>query len=146
MSSFTTPLIVTPLADGKHWELIEPFEYHVGSKESNEIITVPKGYVTNFASIPQIFWNILPPVGTYGKAAVIHDWLYQNNGKIVLMTKSGNYWLVKQYTRKQCDDIFLEAMVVLKTGRLARWMIYSHVRWWGWIVWNNYMKIAKKTA
>ena len=133
MSSFTTPLIVTPLADGKHWELIEPFEYHVGSKESDEIITVPKGYVTNFASIPQIFWNILPPVGTYGKAAVIHDWLYSNIG-------------LNQYTRKQCDDIFLEAMVVLKTGRLARWMIYSHVRWWGWIVWNNYMKIAKKTA
>lgn len=61
MTSFTKPLIVTPLEDGERWELVEEFEYHVGSVDSNEVICVPQGFITDFASIPRIFWNILPP-------------------------------------------------------------------------------------
>ncbi|MBK5931416.1 hypothetical protein CCR82_13035 [Halochromatium salexigens] len=29
----------------------------------------------HFASIPRLLWPLLPPVGRSGKAAVIHDWL-----------------------------------------------------------------------
>ena len=39
-------------------------------------ITVPKGFVTNFASTPRLLWPILPPAGRYLKAAVVHDFLY----------------------------------------------------------------------
>ncbi len=127
MSSFTTPLVVTPDANGKHWILVESFEYHIGSKESTDIIVIPKGFVTDFASIPQILWNILPPFGTYGKAAVVHDWLYCNLG-------------FNKYSRKQCDQIFLEGMVVLNVGKFTRWLIYNNVRWFGGFAWNNYTK------
>ena len=56
---------------------------HTGTLGANEAdprwITVPAGYRTDFASIPRpmtrMVWSLLPPVGRSGKAAVIHDWL-----------------------------------------------------------------------
>ena len=38
-------------------------------------IVVPKGLVSDGASVPQIFWKILPPFGKYLESAVLHDWL-----------------------------------------------------------------------
>ncbi len=126
MSSFLTPLVVTPLDDGINWQVDKPFEYRIGGEMSSEVITVPVGFITDFASIPQIFWNILPPWGTYGKAAVIHDMLYKSQGLV------GKY----SYTRKQCDLIFLEAMIVLNVSKFKRWLIYYAVRWFGQAAWN----------
>ena len=58
MSQFTTLLKTNKI--GKNlWVLLEPFEYHVGTYPSNEIISVPIGFKTDFASIPKIFWSIL---------------------------------------------------------------------------------------
>ncbi len=133
MSSFLTPLIVTPLDNGNDWRVEEPFEYRIGDETSSEVIIVPIGFVTDFASIPQIFWNILPPWGTYGKAAVIHDMLYKSQGII------GKY----SYTRKQCDQILLEAMTVLNVPKFTRWLIYNAVRWFGGAAWKT---DAKKIA
>jgi len=72
MSSFLDPLILEDIGD-RTFRLVSSFRFHIGGDDSDEIITVPVGFITDFASIPQIFWNILPPFGPYGKAAVIHD-------------------------------------------------------------------------
>ena len=49
--------------------------YVIGS--TNERIVVPKGFVTDFASILQAFWALgLSPHGQYSRAAVVHDYLY----------------------------------------------------------------------
>ena len=37
---------------------------------------MPTGFVTDFASIPPIFYSVLRPDGEYAYAAVIHDYLY----------------------------------------------------------------------
>jgi hypothetical protein len=37
---------------------------------------VPKGFVTDLASIPRPFWSLLPPNGPYAQAAIVHDYLY----------------------------------------------------------------------
>ena len=39
-------------ADGASWNLLEPLEYHVGAADSTEIIVVPEGFRTDFASVP----------------------------------------------------------------------------------------------
>ncbi len=128
MSQFTTPLIVKHL-DGRLWELAEPFEYHIGEYPSEQIVRCPSGFKHDFASIPRLFWAILPPTGLYGKAAVIHDWLYRNQ------------WFTEG-NRKQADQIFLEAMVVLGVPKWKRVVIYNSVRACGW---NAYRKRAKGT-
>jgi hypothetical protein len=117
MSTFTDDLVVSPLADGRKWELRCAFDYHVGSEDSPDVIHVPLGFVTDFASVPQIFWSILPPTGKYGKASVIHDYLYQS----------------KIRSRMQADAIFHEAMLVLKVPKWKAGLMYWAVRCFGWL-------------
>jgi hypothetical protein len=124
MSSFTDQLDLRDLGD-RTFQLLSPFTYHVGIEESDEVIIVPQGFITDFASVPRIFWNIFPPYGKYGKAAVVHDALYQTKG------------MRGKYTRKECDEIFLQCMEVLNVGFLTRRIIYRNVRMFGWYMWNK---------
>lgn len=117
-SKFTGEIIVKLLSEN-FWELAEEMEYHVGSFPSDEIIKIPIGFRTDFASVPRLFWGILPPVGKYAKAAVLHDYIC----------------FERMYSRKKCDDIFLEAMKVLKVKRPIRNIMYWAVRIFGWWAW-----------
>lgn len=129
MSQFTTPLIVEHL-DGRIWKVAEPFEYHIvyPAKLLSDIIRVPENFCMDFASIPRIFWAILPPTGLYGKAAVIHDWLYR----------------MQIYSRKRADILFLEAMQVLDVPKWKRVVMYRSVRLCGWNAWRKRKKELKK--
>ena len=123
MSSFTSPLILE-FVDGWYWILNKEFTYRIGDENSELAIIVPLGFKTDFASIPRLFWRVLPPCGAYGKAAVLHDFLYA--------TQTG--------TREWCDDIFLEAMEVLNVPSWKRRTMYKAVRLFGWLAWNNHAK------
>ena len=46
--------LVRAFGDNKFWILVEDMVYVIGS--TNERIVVPKGFVTDFASIPQPLW------------------------------------------------------------------------------------------
>lgn len=127
MSSFTDPLVVTPNEDGSLWTLKEPFRYWTVSEGKGDLIVIPAGFQTDFASIPRVFWTILPPYGDYGKAAIVHDYLYSNRGKV------GD----KTYTRKECDEIFLFAMKSLSVGWLKRYVIYFAVRGFAGFAWES---------
>lgn len=120
MSSFTGHLTVTKIGP-RLWRVERQFIYFVGEENSNEFITVPRGFTTDFASVPRLFWTILPPDGTYTQAAVLHDFLYHT----------------QQYSRKRSDEIFLEAMAVLKVWWVRRRIIYMAVRLFGWIPWKK---------
>ena len=123
MSAFTTELKVL-YVDGKHWILLSPFTYRVGSVDSDEIIFVPAAFKTDFASIPRLLWPAMGhPTGKHGKAAVVHDFLYQHpNGR----------------SRRRCDQIFLEGLKVLKLSWWKRTVMYSAVRLGGRGPWRRY--------
>jgi hypothetical protein len=128
MSRFTNILVVSPYADGKTWYLRRTFAYDVGEEGSDTTVMVPQGFTTDFASIPRIFWAVLPRWGKYGNAAVIHDYLYYQ----------------QKYKRKQADKIFLEAMAVLEVPAWQKYPIYGAVRIGGWLAWLcNKKKKAK---
>jgi hypothetical protein len=82
------------------------------------IITVPRFFETDGASIPKVFWNILSPFGDYFKAAVIHDFLYSRFND--------------EFTRDEADAIFLEAMYNVGVPWYRRHTIHSAVRLFGW--------------
>lgn len=63
-------LILTP-AGFKTWKLVEDFKATTKYGE----VTVPKGFITDLASVPRILWFLLPPFGRYTQAAVAHDYL-----------------------------------------------------------------------
>jgi len=117
VSSFTTQLEVTPLPNGRDWKLLRPFVYYVGTEPSDDVISVPADFITDFASIPRALWWLYPPTGQWGKAAVIHDYLYRTPSH--------------QCTRKEADLIFVEAMAVLDVPRHRRAIMYRALRAFG---------------
>ena len=68
------PLKIELLEGGKEGRVHESFRTHI----LNKLITVPMGFVTNFASVPRFFWRLFPPQGEYSEAATVHDYLYQS--------------------------------------------------------------------
>lgn len=123
MSEFNTALVVSPLSDGNSWVILQEFTYHIGAESNDNIVAVAKGFVTDFASVPRLFWLVFPKWGKYGNAAVIHDWLYWEQSS--------------KRDRKTADAIFLEAMEVLGVSRWKRRVMYDAVRAFGWVAWNR---------
>ncbi|EPB4370891.1 DUF1353 domain-containing protein [Citrobacter freundii] len=124
MSKFTTPAVLEMLDDYR-WRLVEPFEFWL-TESPDDVIHVPAGYVTDLASVPRLLWSVFPPHGRYAKAAIIHDWLYDNALR----------------TKKEADKIFLDAMKVLKVPAWRRLMMYCAVRLFGR---GNYERVHQKT-
>lgn len=119
MSWFTDVLVVSPLADGRTWVVRGKFRYEVGELGSGDVVDVPQGFRTDFASVPQPLWAVFPRWGKHGNAAVVHDWLY---------------WEQRR-SRKEADAIFHEGMLVLGTPRWKAWAMWAAVRTFGWMAW-----------
>ena len=121
MSSFTKPAIVK-IDSPNSFTLMEDFEYYREGNE-NDVIRIPAGFDTDFASIPRFLWTYLPPLGTkrnpYFKASVLHDHLYD---------------IICDYPisgRKEADKIFLEAMKAIGIQWHVRYILYFAARIFG---------------
>ncbi|HFW4799072.1 TPA: DUF1353 domain-containing protein, partial [Salmonella enterica subsp. diarizonae serovar 60-67:z35:-] len=90
------------------------FEFYL-SDDNSDIIEVPAGFITDLASVPRILWMFLPPDGKYAKAAIIHDYMYDNALR----------------TKKEADLIFLDGMTVLGVPKWKRTIMYCAVRLFG---------------
>ncbi|EJO2706043.1 DUF1353 domain-containing protein [Salmonella enterica] len=124
MSRFTTPAILEMIGH-YNWRVHEPFAFYL-SDDENDVIEVPAGFVTDLASVPRIFWVLLPPDGKYAKAAIIHDYLYDNALR----------------TKKEADKIFLDGMTVLGVPKWKRIIMYWAVRMFGRGNYEKRIKIA----
>lgn len=111
--------------DGRQWRVTQPFRYQT---EAGKTITVPMGFVTDFASIPRGLWNVMPPTSTCGEAAVVHDFAYTQ----------------QCCTRAEADAILYEAMGVIHATRWTRWTVYAGVRLGGWGIWRRHTAELRK--
>lgn len=105
--------------DGRTWRVTQTFSVDV----EIGVIVVPVGFITDFASIPRVLWNILPPEGHYGKAAVLHDYIYVTGGHCPPSEHV--------FTKKEADKLFLAAMSQLDVPWYQRYPMYQAVRWFG---------------
>ena len=126
MSSFTNRLTITQIGP-QLWQTAEAFDYYVGYENSNDKITVPKGFITDLASVPPPASMLIPKSGLYNQAAVLHDFLYNTQTR----------------TRLASDRIFLEAMKVLGVNLFKRLIMYRAVRTFSWIPWNRHSRRIK---
>lgn len=113
---------VIPDPKNENWTLVEDMVYSVGS--TGETIIVPKGFVTDFASIPRTLWTLFAPHGQYSRAAVIHDYLYWSQG----------------CTRDQADRLMVIAMKESQVGSFDEHAIYAAVHAFGEGAWINNQK------
>jgi hypothetical protein len=125
-TSFTKPCQVELVGLWK-FKLLKEFEYHrfqYPAKDEKDIIKVPVGFITDFATIPRIFWPIVSPLDSYAKASVIHDYLYYTG----------------MFSKAEADLIFKECMEVLNVEKWKIFCIYNAVKYFGFIAWNKYRK------
>jgi len=107
--------LVLEYIDGHTWKVVNEFVYKtdVGTLD---MVKVPAGFETDFASVPKVFWNVMPPTGQYGKAAVIHDYLYRTPHIA---------------SKADADSVFKEAMTALGVGWWTRNTMYQGVHLFG---------------
>ena len=117
---------VRAFGDNKFWITIEDMEYIIGRTQDR--IIVPKGFVTDFASIPQGLWSLgLSPQGQYSRAAVVHDYLYWSQG----------------CTRAQADRLLVITMKESRVGTFDEVVVYNGVNLGGQSSWDNNTKERK---
>lgn len=118
MNSLADPIIVSPVeGSSNEWTLIASIRY----KTSFGQWRVPKDFVTDFASIPKFLWSLYPPHGQYTRAAIIHDYLYQD----------------RLVARKIADQVFKEQMKIDGVNWFTRNVFYIAVRTFGGAVYSD---------
>jgi hypothetical protein len=110
---------VRAFGDNQFWITVEDMIYVIGS--TSDRIVVPKGFVTDFASIPQGLWSLgLGPHGQYSRAAVVHDYLYWSQG----------------CTQAQSDRLLVIAMKESRVSAFDEFLVYQGVDKGGSGPWN----------
>lgn len=101
-----------PVPDGKgHWISQGPMVFY--SARLSRTLIVPTGSVNDLASIPWALRRCFPINGPSRPAAALHDYLYSINGNVPR----------NSLTRRECDQVFHEAMQVPKRMILAAYPI-----------------------
>lgn len=97
-------------------------------QELHKAVSVPVGFVTDFASIPRVFWMVLPKDGVYTYPAIIHDYLYWE----------------QSVSRDEADLILRYSMEDFKVNSAALNTIFAGVRAGGASAWasNTALKAA----
>lgn len=111
---FEGDVIAKWVRDGRNMSLVEPFEFV--SSDCRRWV-VPKGAVTDGASIPQFFWTALggPYEDKYREAAVIHDY----------------YCTIRTRKCTSVHSVFQEAMLVSGVNEKRAWLFYQAVSRFG---------------
>lgn len=119
-------LYVGRFADAYYFTLDEISWVPEGDQvERFQKVRVPIGFVTDFASIPRLFWSFLRPDGIYSYAAVIHDYLYWE----------------QPCDRILADEIFKLCMEEFKIDGATVASVYAAVRLGGESAWQENAKL-----
>jgi hypothetical protein len=120
VSEFLTSLRVEETDELKGlWTLLADFSYR--SDLLGRVLTVPQGFVTDFASVPRLPFVYLAAGGKGDKAAVIHDWAYST----------------QFCDRATADKLLREAMLACGYSEFSANAFYVAVRSFGESHWDK---------
>lgn len=105
------------------YRLLEPLAWHRHPEDALPLLTVPAGFQTDLASIPRLFRGFIPSAGPYQRAAVLHDYVYATRPE--------------GWTRKEADQLFLDAMEAAGVNWITRHTMHAAVRAGGWKGWGS---------
>jgi len=119
-----TPTVLMPFADMENYIVYQQISWTPPANPKDDlpqVVSVPKGFVTDLATVPPVFWWALPPQGRYGHAAILHDWLYWDQST----------------SREIADRVFDVAMDELGVSAAIRKAMWTSVRVFGGSFWTN---------
>lgn len=125
--------LIVKLKDFKEFELQEDFYFYLpqavnldglghpcAENSALHYVIVPKGFCTDFGSVPQLFQGIISPVGNASKAYVLHDYL-------CVLAHDG------RLSRANADRIFKEALKQVQVKPLMVDILYRAVRLYAFV-------------
>ena len=117
MSKFLTDLEIKccPTNEGL-WEIHEPLVYE---SDLVGVVTVPAGFFTDLASVPRVPFIYESWGNRAHRAAVIHDYAYRIDS-------------TPQFTYRQANAVFREAMEATGASFKIRWPMWLGVFLGGW--------------
>lgn len=113
------PPQLAPFGDGDWYVLTIDLPYKIG--RTNEIVIVPRGFVTDLTSVPRFLWSIFPKDGKYMSAAILHDYLYWD----------------QRCPRQEADQILKIEMETFGVDATATKLIFSAVDELGGKAWSD---------
>lgn len=115
---------------GEIFEVREEFFWYLNYTKKNPIVIIPKGFQTNFGSIPRIMRVFFTP--TKYLWYILHDNLYSWLG--IIIYQDDFEFSEVQYNRKEADLILRNCLKVEGAWFFERNCIYWGVRIW----WKSY--------
>ena len=109
------PPRIIPFGDWDFFYIDSALYWEPNGPQEFKPVVVPRGFVSDLASIPQAFWSVMPKTGRYAYAAFVHDYLY---------------WV-------QADRIFKIAMEDSKVPSATIQTMFNAVRMGGQSAWEN---------
>jgi hypothetical protein len=99
---------ITPKSRNKY-EVCEDYPFKIDA----QVMTIPKGFISDGASIPKAFWKIIgtPFSPSFIEAAIVHDFL-----------------ISKQYNAKHSDQMFYDMLVYTGVSIVKARVMYIAIR------------------
>jgi len=108
-----------PVGESNHYKLLEDLTFSFHGME----VTVPKGYLTDGASIPRFAWYFVgsPFEPRHMLGAIIHDWLYSQ----------------RIADQKVADAVFLQILKEQGKRPVPALVMWLTLRIFGWMWWRK---------
>lgn len=106
------------------YSVLPGYSYYIGNEKSNRRVDIETGFITDGATIPRVFWWLLPPVEEYTQCTTLHDKLCTTY--YIIETVNGIDHKVP-ISRKEIDEILKEAMDVLEVTPWKKKLIMAGV-------------------
>lgn len=110
-------------------QVTEPFTFFWTIYNKNSCYryraVVPAGFITDYASTGPAAGLFKPNDPHYAQAAILHDFLCQRREVDFYVA---GFWHRVEISRKECDDVFLDAMKALGCPVWKRTILYTAVR------------------
>lgn len=120
MNAIKSP-ILSPLSNG-NYILTRGYKIKLNN---GDLIAIEKGYQTNGADIPRLFWRLSPPYSPeYMPAVIIHDFLCDK----AIETAKDKKELQEMFL--YADNAFREILEKLNISKIKVKIFYNSVRLW----------------
>lgn len=114
-----TPRLQLFQGDGLNFVLVDALTYEI--KRTGQFITVPAGFVTDFASVPWYARSVINVLGRHSIPAIVHDYLYWE----------------QRCTREQADAIMKEAMTEYESSSFDQNVVFYAIKYGAGGAWSQ---------
>lgn len=117
---------LTPFGDWDYYFVKGgPIIWRPNPGQTFRTVNVPEGFVSDLASVPRLFWEVMRPEGRYAYAAVVHDYLYWSQDR----------------SKEEADQIFKFALEDSKVDATTISALYTAVDILGRSAWDKNRKL-----